>query len=220
VSRARILIIDNESALGETELSSDPELDVTRVDSFAAADRSIRELCPTCIVLCLGEPSVDESRLVRSLNQRAGSVLVITPPSDERRIATLLKAGASGYLFLTDAKLRLVSAVHELLRGGIPMTAQAARVVLNRARRSSSQMAAVRPGRLATEQVLSQRQREVLGLLARGHSYEHIALALDLSVNTVRTHLRAIYERLGASTKVEAVLVARELGLIDRVLST
>jgi LuxR family maltose regulon positive regulatory protein len=55
-----------------------------------------------------------------------------------------------------------------------------------------------------------------LKLLAHGHSYEDIGLALSLSINTVRSHVRTIYERLGASTKVEAVIAAIELRLLDR----
>jgi DNA-binding CsgD family transcriptional regulator len=77
-------------------------------------------------------------------------------------------------------------------------------------------MAAVRPGAPAPDDLLTLRQRQVLEYLAKGHSYDDIALALDLSVNTVRTHVRIIYERLGASSKVEAVVAAIELRLLDR----
>jgi LuxR family maltose regulon positive regulatory protein len=77
-------------------------------------------------------------------------------------------------------------------------------------------MAAVRPATATAERLLTVRQREILKLLANGHSYDDIGLALDLSVNTVRSHVRTIYERLGASTKVEAVVAAIELRLIDR----
>jgi DNA-binding CsgD family transcriptional regulator len=77
-------------------------------------------------------------------------------------------------------------------------------------------MAAVRMPTPGAEGLLTERQREILRLLANGHSYEHIGVALGLSVNTVRTHLRTIYERLGASTKVEAVMTAVELRLLDR----
>jgi LuxR family maltose regulon positive regulatory protein len=76
-------------------------------------------------------------------------------------------------------------------------------------------MAAVRDSGASGEELITKRQREILNLLARGHSYEDIGLALDLSINTVRSHVRAIYERLGASTKVEAVVAALELNLLD-----
>ncbi|HWZ90571.1 MAG TPA: LuxR C-terminal-related transcriptional regulator [Polyangiaceae bacterium] len=77
-------------------------------------------------------------------------------------------------------------------------------------------MAAVRTGSPLVEELVTARQREILKLLANGHSYDDIGVALRLSVNTVRSHIRTIYERLGASTKVEAVIAAMELGLLDR----
>lgn len=64
--------------------------------------------------------------------------------------------------------------------------------------------------------LLSHRQREILSLLQRGHSYADIGAALNLSVNTVRSHLRIIYERLGAASKVEAIMIGMELGQLER----
>jgi DNA-binding NarL/FixJ family response regulator len=63
--------------------------------------------------------------------------------------------------------------------------------------------------------LLTSRQLEILELLARGHSYDDIAHALALSVNTVRSHVKALYERLGAATKVEAVRIGIELRLLN-----
>ena len=78
-------------------------------------------------------------------------------------------------------------------------------------------MAAVLPStQAAAGTPLTPRQQEILRLLSAGHSYEQIGLALELSVNTIRSHLRTIYDRLGASTKVEAVMIGVELGLIER----
>lgn len=78
-------------------------------------------------------------------------------------------------------------------------------------------MAAVRPDQPTTKiELLTERQREILVLLQHGHSYDDIGTALGLSVNTVRSHVRALYERLGVATKVEAVMIGMELGIIDR----
>jgi DNA-binding NarL/FixJ family response regulator len=130
-------------------------------------------------------------------------------------VTAMIKAGAGGYL-LTQDVLRLPEAIRELLRGGVPMSRPVSQLVLGRARRSSAKMAAVRDDAPAAEQLITGRQREILTLLANGHSYEDIGLALDLSINTVRSHVRAIYERLGVSTKVEAVIAAIELRLLER----
>lgn len=96
------------------------------------------------------------------------------------------------------------------------MSDAVSRLVLGRARRSSAKMAAVISMAPVARGLLTSRQREILTLLAAGHSYEDIGVALTLSVNTIRTHVRTLYERLGASTKVEAVVAAIDLGLIPR----
>src|SRR5690606_7991560 len=121
-----------------------------------------------------------------------------------------LKAGVAGYLFGRDVA-HLPNAVDELLRGGVPMSAPVSELVLRRARRSSASMAAVRVPGEPPIQLLTERQVEILRLLQLGHSYEDIGESLGLSVNTVRSHVRSVYERLGASTKVEAVMIGMEL---------
>ena len=171
---------------------------------------------PGAVVIELGvdEPSdVDELRLLRSVC--TAPVLLVSGPVDEKRVTAMIKAGASGYLLSHDL-FRLADAVRELIHGGVPMSRSVSQLVLSRARRSSAKMAAVRPGSAAVQELVTARQREILKLLANGHSYEDIGTALSLSVNTVRSHIRVIYERLGASTKVEAVIAAIELGLLDR----
>jgi DNA-binding NarL/FixJ family response regulator len=146
-------------------------------------------------------------------------VMLVSPPVSEEAATQLLKAGISGYLFAQDARF-LPTSVRELVRGGVPMSPPVSRLFLQRARRSSSSMAAVRPESAAAKNLLSGRQREILALLQRGHSYDDIGVALGLSVNTVRSHLRIIYERLGAASKVEAVMIGMELGLLERARLT
>lgn len=218
----RVLTVDIALSAVERTLSGQAGFKVRSSQYWEEALTAIREFQPAAIVISLSTPREEETDWVRKLSRlpAAAPVLLVTPPAEERRITLLLKAGASGYLFADDVPHRLSTAVKELVHGGAPMSPRAASIVLQRARRSSSQMAAVRIGTPSVEGLLSARQREVLTLLARGHSYDDIALALDLSVNTVRTHLRAIYERLGASTKVEAVVFATELGLLPPILVT
>ncbi|HEX7669789.1 MAG TPA: response regulator transcription factor [Polyangiaceae bacterium] len=218
----RVLTVDIALSAVERTLSGQARFEVRSAQYWDEAVTAVRDFQPAAIVVSLSAPGEGETEWIRKLSRLPGGakVLVVTPPAEERRITLLLKAGAGGYLFADDIPHRLSTAVQDLVHGGAPMSPRAASIVLRRARRSSSQMAAVRVGRPAAEGLLSARQREVLALLARGHSYEDIALALDLSVNTVRTHLRAIYERLGASTKVEAVVFATELGLLPPILVT
>jgi DNA-binding NarL/FixJ family response regulator len=197
-------------------LQADNSFGVRVAGSWQECRQELARIRPDSIVVELSAPAltdVAELRMLRAAYR--APVLLVSEPVDEERVTGLIKAGASGYLLNHDLS-RLPDAVRELLRGGVPMSRSVSQLVLSRARRSSAKMAAVRAGSPAVEELVTPRQREILKLLANGHSYDDIGLALDLSVNTVRSHIRAIYERLGASTKVEAVIAAMELGLLDR----
>jgi DNA-binding NarL/FixJ family response regulator len=212
----RVLLLAFDGGIGHTALLTDHELLLCTVDSFARAERELSRFGPDVVVVAFADPPSEQVAEFRRLRQVSTvPLLVMSRPAGEQRVTELIKAGAGGYLFVSDAP-RLPDAIRELLRGGVPMSEPVSRLVLGRARRSSATMAAVRPATPAADGLLTSRQREILKLLANGHSYDDIGIALDLSVNTVRSHVRTIYERLGASTKVEAVVAAIELRLIDR----
>ena len=212
----RVLLVGLDGGIGKSALATDHELTVSVVDTFDRAKRELSRFDPDVVVVAFTDPPFEHVAELRRI-RAAGPVpiLVMSRPVGEQRVTELIKAGAGGYLFVSDAA-RLPDAIRELLRGGVPMSEPVSRLVLGRARRSSAKMAAVRPQTAQSAGLLTERQREILKLLANGHSYDDIGVALDLSVNTVRSHVRTIYERLGASTKVEAVVAAIELRLIDR----
>lgn len=193
------------------------DMTVTTAESFERATQLLPSVRAQGVVVALGPMSQSDLSALKQLvaTARPTPVMVLSPPVEEEPATQLLKAGISGYLFMEDARF-LATGVRELVRGGLPMSPPVSRLVLQRARRSSSTMAAVKPQTPAAQNLLSSRQREILALLQRGHSYEDIGTALDLSVNTVRSHLRIIYERLGAASKVEAVMIGMELGLLER----
>lgn len=206
-----VLLVDGVDGTICEALSQERSFAVRRVESFTEALAVIAQTPPQAVVAVLGEATAEEVSAFRKFRRVTATLtLLITDPVGERRVAELIKAGAGGYLFSTEIH-KVTSAVQELIRGGVPMSDAVSRIVLGRARRSSVQMAAVSPAVQAPETPLTGRQRDILELLSNGHSYEAIGVALDLSVNTVRSHVRALYKRLGASTKVEAVMIARHL---------
>jgi DNA-binding NarL/FixJ family response regulator len=212
----RVLLVGLDNGVGHRALATDHMLSLCAVDSFARAQWELPRFAPDAVVVAFEDPPHEHVAEIRRLRDATPvPILVMSRPVEEHRVTELIKAGAGGYLFAADA-LRLPDAIRELLRGGVPMSEPVSRLVLGRARRSSAKFAAVRPATAMSEGLLTERQREILNLLSNGHSYEDIGLALALSVNTVRSHVRTIYERLGASTKVEAVVAAIELRLIDR----
>src|SRR5262249_13019716 len=153
-------------------LAADHGLQLCAVESFARAKEELSRFNPDALVVAFEEPHIQGVDQLRSL--RAAStvpILVISRPVGEDRVTQLIKAGAGGYLFARDA-LGWRRAGGAFWRGGVPMPHPVPRLVLGRARRSSATMAAVRPATPQSEGLLTPRQREILKLLANGHSYE------------------------------------------------
>jgi DNA-binding NarL/FixJ family response regulator len=214
----RILLIGMDGGFAEQALKTDPYLEVRVVPSLGSGWTQLPRMRPEVIVVAFQHTGPDDiAEIRRLLSAYRAPLLVVSGPVDEQRVTAMIKAGAGGYL-LTQDVFRLPDAIRELLRGGVPMSRSVSQLVLDRARRSSTSMAAVREGGPSADELITKRQLEILKLLAQGHSYEDIGLALSLSINTVRSHVRTIYERLGASTKVEAVIAAIELHLLDRTI--
>ncbi len=129
--------------------------------------------------------------------------MVLSAYDDADRIFKALKAGATGYILKSTEAARLVEALHDLRRGGSPMSNEVARKVVNAFQQEIDYKDA--------KEHLSGREKEVLQLLAKGFSYKDIAEKLFISVETVRTHIRNIYEKLQAGSRNEAL---RKAGLL------
>jgi DNA-binding NarL/FixJ family response regulator len=123
--------------------------------------------------------------------------LVLTARADERTAYEAIVAGAVGYLVKPDGVAALPQAIADALAGGSPVSPKIARWLIDDVR---SRRAPVEP------EPLTDREREVLELFAAGATYAEVASALHIGVNTVRTHVRHVYEKLQVSTKTEAVL--------------
>jgi len=129
-------------------------------------------------------------------------ILILTAVEDDELVFMALQAGADGYLLKRTKPADLRAALVEVLHGGAPMTSEVARRVVESFRRPPrSREAAVR---------LSTREEEVLVLLSKGYSNKEIAERLSLSVDTVGSHLKHIYEKMHVRSRAEAV--ARYLG--------
>jgi len=124
--------------------------------------------------------------------------MMLTVFEDDEKIFQSLLAGASGYLLKKTPPAKLLEAIQDLRHGGSPMSSQIARKVVQ-----TFQIAG--ESRKATEN-LSPREHEILSYLSRGFRYKEIADTLFISVETVRTHLRNIYEKLHVRSRTEAVL--------------
>ncbi|MBK8415571.1 MAG: response regulator transcription factor [Bacteroidia bacterium] len=122
--------------------------------------------------------------------------VMFTSYEDTESVFKALKSGATGYLTKTTQPSKLLDALLDVHKGGSPMSSHIARKIV-----SSFQIVTEKP----ELQKLSQRENEILGLLAKGLRYKEIADQLFLSTETVRTHIRNIYEKLQVNSRTEAI---------------
>lgn len=164
----------------------------------------------------------------------ACEVMVITMFGDENSMLQAFEAGARGYLLKDGTEDDLARHVRSLRAGGSPMSPVIARRLLDRMQRGSTPASAWAPAQIPAQTSapavaspaeraagpaavagrLSQRESEVLDLVARGFTYQEVARQLGVSMTTVQTHARNIYGKLAVHSKTEAVFEARQLGLL------
>jgi DNA-binding NarL/FixJ family response regulator len=160
------------------------------------------------VLLDINLPGISGAEGVRLVRERWPStdVLMLTVYADEGRIFESICNGAVGYLLKKTPPARLIDAIREAASGGAPMSPEIARLVVSLFRKTH---AAEPPAEALTAQEL-----RLLQLLADGHSYQAAAERLEISLNTVRSYVRNVYEKLHVHTKSEAVSKALRSGLI------
>lgn len=164
------------------------------------------QLRPDVLLLDLRLPDLPAATTVSRVRERfpETAVVILTSYEEEMVIRGCLKAGASGCLFKDVSEQNLLAALMQVAHGRTVIDPR----VAGAARRSGAREAAGAPSDL------SERERDVLVELARGLSTAEIATALELSANTVKTHLRGLFRKLGAHNRVQALSAARERGLL------
>ncbi len=173
------------------------------VGAFAGAEEAIDRiprLAIDVVLMDINMPQISGIECVTKLKLRQPSlqIMMLTSFEDDEKIFQSLLAGASGYLLKKTPPAKLLEAIDEIHNGGSPMSNQIARKVVETFQSSGSPQ---------NETVgLTQREQEILSHLAKGYRYKEIADTLFISVETVRTHLRNIYDKLHVRSRTEAVL--------------
>jgi DNA-binding NarL/FixJ family response regulator len=178
--------------------------DLRFVGSFQNGEAALAELpalAPEVVIMDIQLPGMNGIECTRRLKRAAPAiqVLVFTVFGDSDQVFKALEAGASGYLLKRTPRSEMVEAIKQVCDGGAPMSGEIARKVVESFRRPR---AIKRPD---CEQ-LTTREEEVLGLLAKGHITKEIADQLGISFDTVRFHLKHIYEKLHVRSRTEALL--------------
>lgn len=194
-------------------LSTDPDIQVVgeAVDGLQVVSL-VEELQPDVVVMDLHMPELDGVAATRSITQDSPhvAVLVLTMFDDDDSVFAAMRAGARGYLLKGTNQGDIVRAVHLVGAGGAmfgPLVAQ--RVIEFFARPRPAGVALVFPQ-------LTDREHEILELVAQGHANPAIARRLRISDKTVRNHLSNIFTKLAVADRAQAVIRAREAGLGTR----
>lgn len=128
--------------------------------------------------------------------------MILSVYDDADKVFKALKAGATGYILKNTSAEKLIEALQDIKKGGSPMSNEIARKVVNVFQQDVPYV--------DVKEKLSAREKEVLQWLSKGFSYKQIAIKLFISIETVRTHIRNIYEKLHARNKAQAI---RKAGL-------
>jgi DNA-binding NarL/FixJ family response regulator len=155
---------------------------------------------PDVVLMDINLPGMNGVECVRQLKAAvpALQVLMLTVYEDSDSLFNSLKAGASGYLLKRTASAKLLEAIRDVHAGGAPMTPQLARRVVqffSQPAANASPLSRLTPG-----------EKEFLGQLANGYAYKEIAERMQISIDTVRSYVRTVYEKLHVHSRTEAVV--------------
>lgn len=153
---------------------------------------------PDVVLMDINMPGINGVEAVRILKSKLPTTqfMMCTVYDEDEHVFESLKAGATGYILKKTPPARLLEAIQEIFQGGSPMSSTIARKVMT----SFSNKQVRQP-----VDDLTAREREILQQLGRGLQYKNIAANLSLSTETIRTHIRNIYEKLQVHTKEEAL---------------
>jgi DNA-binding NarL/FixJ family response regulator len=228
----RVLIVDDQTLLREgfrrlLEMEGNNIRIVgTAGDGIEALERTTQlereQLLPDVILMDIRMPRLNGVEATSQIHERWPGirVMMLTTFDDEEYIVDGLKAGAKGYL-LKDASVdQLVSAIHAVHRGESPLQPSVAAKLVDRLSRGTPQTSSSPSvnnhsnGDAILSDELTEREREILGHLARGANNREISEALFITEGTVKNHVSNVLSKLGLRDRTQAAIYAREHGLL------
>ncbi len=220
MSPFRILLVDDHALFREglrAILDAQPDLEVVgeAADGLEAVVKA-RELQPDLVLMDIRMPGMDGLEALLRIKRASPEtkVVMLTVQSDEEQLLQAIKYGAQGYLLKDLPSQKVLEMLRAALRGEAALPPALAARILEEFRRLSQQVAPT--ANTASEATsLTPREIEVLSRIAQGASDKEIATALNISLYTVKTHVRNILAKLQVSSRHEAARYAQQLGLLE-----
>jgi DNA-binding NarL/FixJ family response regulator len=216
MSRIRVLIADDHAILREglralLKLADDIEVVGEASDGRQAVERSAA-LSPDVILMDVNMPGLGgmEATLEIRRAQPEVKILVLTQYEDREYIRRFLQAGVSGYILKRSAGAELTSAIRAASRGGLVLDPEIAKEAL----RDSGPAGEARTGTASPYDALTDREKQVLKLVAEGHSNKEVAELLGVSVKTAMSHREHLMEKLDLHSRTELIKFALREGVI------
>jgi len=213
MDKIRILLAEDHKVVREgtrrlLESQNDFEVVGEASDGIEAVELA-KKYKPEIIIMDVSMPrlnGIEATKQIKAIYPNM-AVLVLTGYDDDEYVFALLEAGAAGYLLKESSGQELIDAIRQVMTGEPVLHPKIMKKVLNRLRSPSEDQSTQSLG-----EVLSDREMEVLRLAAKGMSNMEIADSLTLSVRTVQTHLRSIFNKLGVGSRSEAIVYGLKKG--------
>jgi DNA-binding NarL/FixJ family response regulator len=172
------------------------------IGSFKTGEEALEhlpEIRPDIVIMDINLPGMNGIECIRQVKDKSPGTqfMMFTVYENDDKVFEALKAGASGYLLKNTGLLHIAESVKELHEGGSPMSANIARKMVNLFRDNDKKNPFL--------DLLSNREKEILQLLAKGLLYKEIAEQLGITTGTVRIHIHKIYEKLHVQNRTEAI---------------
>lgn len=204
-----VLLYEDDDLLRES-IGSMMKLDdryamVGSFNNVLTAEEQVAAMNPAIVLMDIDMPGRTGIEAVKQLRAMGFGmpVLMLTVFDDTEHVFDAICAGASGYLLKKQLSAKLFDAMDEVLNGGAPMSPSIAHMVI-----ASMQKPATDPYQLTA------REKEILSSLAKGNSYKKMATTFSISIDTVRAHIKKIYEKLHVHSQTEAVSKALKERLV------
>lgn len=198
----QVVIIEDIKEIREgLQMLIDSSEGFTCTKTFPTAELAIPDLPsfhPDVVLMDINLPGINGIEAVRQLKISCPETQFImsTIYEDDENIFESLKAGASGYLLKKTAPSKILDAISEVFNGGSPMSSQIARKVIASFQQKNS---------IDEVEILTPKEKEILKQLSKGLRYKEIADEMNISIETVRSHARKIYEKLQVQSRTEAL---------------
>jgi DNA-binding NarL/FixJ family response regulator len=210
----RVMVVEDHPEYREViGLALRKETDMEMISEFGTAERALRSLqdmstrqVPNIILLDLNLPGMSGLDAIPYFGKSIpdAKIIILSQSDQEADVLQAISLGAAGYLLKSSTVAKITEGIRSVMEGGAPIDAGVAKYILNTLKNT--------PAKTGETPTLSEREMEILTLLATGQSKKEIANALGIGVSTVVTHVSHIYEKLNVVNAPSAIDQAHRLG--------